>query len=314
VSELPFSLSWIEALQAHRSPLLTPIFQLFTFLGEIEGYVLLIALVYVAFDKRLAVRLAVITLVAMSLNHFLKTLIANPRPFVTAGTWAQSWAVSPERAADLVTEYSTPSGHAMAGGAFYGYLFAIAKHPAVRAAALALLLLTGLSRPYLGVHYLEDVLLGWAIGLGLAFFAVRRESAIRRAWQRFSHAQQIAIAVGTSAALWLLTRVLAGFEAGGQPTAFVSYMGFLTGIVVGAPIEERAVRFDPTRGKPARKALRYALVVTLVLGTLAALDALFSAVAADATPLGDALRFLRYALASIVAMLVAPWLFERLRL
>ena len=58
---------------------MTWLFQFFTFLGEIEGYVLVISLIFVAYDKKLAFRLSVMALVAMSLNFLLKTVIANPR-------------------------------------------------------------------------------------------------------------------------------------------------------------------------------------------------------------------------------------------
>jgi hypothetical protein len=42
----------------------------------------IVSLVYVAWDKRLAFRLALVAIGAMCLIHGLKTLIANPRPFV----------------------------------------------------------------------------------------------------------------------------------------------------------------------------------------------------------------------------------------
>jgi hypothetical protein len=46
-------------------------------------------------------------LLAMALNHVLKILIKNPRPFLMADTHLENWAVSADRACQLVTEYST---------------------------------------------------------------------------------------------------------------------------------------------------------------------------------------------------------------
>jgi hypothetical protein len=146
---LPFREDLVQYFADHRLPGVTPVLQGFTALGEIQGYILLIALVFVAYDKRLAIRLAVLTLVTMSFNHIIKTLIANPRPFMGDGSYLQKWAVSPERAADLATEYSTPSGHAMAAGGFYGYLVLTTRDPRWRALFVALAVLIGLSRPYL---------------------------------------------------------------------------------------------------------------------------------------------------------------------
>jgi membrane-associated phospholipid phosphatase len=306
---LPFGTAFIRFLADHRNDALTALFQLFTFLGEIEGYVLLITLIYVAYDKRLAFRLAVLTLIAMTLNHALKTAIRNPRPFIAEGSHFEQWAVSPAKARDLATEFSTPSGHAMAGGAFYTFLYASVRNRQVRIAAILALLLTGLSRPYLGVHYLEDILLGWPLGIALAVFSLTYAETMRDLWQRFSHPQQVGLVVGSSMAIWLVTRALGHWSSEGQPSAFVSYAGFLTGIVVAHPLEAVRLDFDPRSSSLARKALRYALSVGMILGTLVVLDRLFGAVSAETTPLGDLLRFVRYALAGIVGLLVAPWLF-----
>ena len=70
--------------------------------------------------------------------------------------------------------YSFPSGHAMGSAAVYGALaVAVARgEPRWRNQALALasalVLLIGFSRIYLGVHWLTDVLAGWAAGLAIA--------------------------------------------------------------------------------------------------------------------------------------------------
>jgi membrane-associated phospholipid phosphatase len=312
VAELPFSIGLIQFLADHRSEVLTRVFQFFTFVGEVEGYVLLLALVYVAYDKRLAFRLAVLTLLAMSLNHLLKTLIGNPRPFVSQGSHAEKWAVSPEKAADLVTEFSTPSGHAMAGAAFYSCLYSSSRNRYVRIACIVLLLLTGLSRPYLGVHYLEDVLLGWVLGLSMVLLSLRYAEQIGALWNRRSHAQQVAGVVAGSALLWLATRALGAWHPEGQPTAFVGYLGFLTGIVIAHPLELKRLDFDPRSSSALRKALRYALTVGLVLGTLALLDEAFDALGPGSPVWQDLLRFLRYASAGVVAMLLGPLLFLKL--
>jgi proline iminopeptidase len=314
VLDLPFGTELIRTLAEARTPLLTHVAQFLTFLGELEGYVLLVSLVYAAHDKRLAVQLAVLTLVSMSLNHVLKTLIAMPRPFIAEGTWREHWAVSPERAADLASEYSTPSGHAMSCGAFYTWLYAHSRRRWARAGCVALLLAIGLSRPYLGVHYLEDVLLGWPLGIGLALFALRYVAALDALWSRLSYARQILAAVAASMAVWVATLLVAGPQPHGQPSAFISYLGFLTGIAIATPLETAHVRFDPRSGPAWHKLARFALGVALVLGTLEALDVAFAAISADDSPLGALLRYVRYASAAVVGLYLAPLAFVRLGL
>ncbi len=69
--------------------------------------------------------------------------------------------------------YSFPSGHAMASLAFYGLLIYIIKR-LIKNKYLKILLITiniaiiiliGVSRIYLGVHYLSDVLTGYSISI-----------------------------------------------------------------------------------------------------------------------------------------------------
>ncbi len=314
MSALSFNLDLIQFLADSRSGWLTYLFLFCSFLGEIEGYVLIITGIYVIYDKALAFRLAALVLLTMCLNHALKTVIGNPRPFIDDGTWAEKWAVPAENARELATEFSTPSGHAMAGGAFYAQLFASVRQRGVRIIAIFAMLATGLSRPYLGVHYLEDILLGWLIGVSLALLLIRSGAAVGGLWQRRSHAEQIALVVGFSAALWLLTVAAGGWRIDDQPLAFIGYSGFLTGIVIAHPLEIRTVDFDPRSASPSRKLLRYALSVAMVIGTLYLLDELFALLADDWSLLGHVLQYARYMTAGIVAMWIAPLTFTRLGL
>ena len=314
MGELPFSIELIRFLADIRVEFLARLFQFFTFLGDIEGYVLLVTLVYVSYDKKLAYRLSVLTLVTMSLNHLLKMIIMNPRPFVAEGTYAERWAVSPDKAAELATEYSTPSGHAMAGSAFYSYVFASVKNRQARTACVLLVLLIGFSRPYLGVHYLEDVLIGWVLGVSIALVSIRYAAKISHLWSRLSHPQQIAIVAASSLILWITTRVLSDPDVGDQPLAFVGYTGFLMGVVVAFPLEAKMTAFNPRSSAVWKRMLRCVLCVGLVLITLMLLDVVFEAMSSDYSALGYLLRYIRYALAGIAGILLGPILFLRLGL
>ncbi len=71
--------------------------------------------------------------------------------------------------------YSFPSGHALGAFVFYGiigyflYFFAARQYQKIAAvlSSLAIILLIGISRLYLGVHWLSDVIAGWLMGAAI---------------------------------------------------------------------------------------------------------------------------------------------------
>lgn len=309
---LPFNLGLVQLLADHRNAFLTDIALAADSLGGVLGYILLSTLIYVAWSKRLAIRLSVVVLTALSLNDLLKMLLHNPRPFVAQGTYLTKWAVPAKNARELATQFSTPSGHASSAAAYYSYLFGFVRNRVVRVVAVAMILLIGISRPYLGVHYFEDVLLGWIFGLAVALFSLRYAEAIAVAWNRLSYALQVAVVMPATFMLWLLAFLLNGDRAAGLPYACVCYGGFLTGIVLARPLELKIVNFDPRSSSIPVKALRYLLSIFTLLLTLIVLNVIFSMIAVRFSLLWNLLEYLRFAAASFAAFFLTPLLFTKI--
>lgn len=121
-------------------------------------------------NERLVGLTAVISVVfeVALVNGFLKNIVARPRPYVFSSD------IIP--AIDILSEYSFPSGHtALAFAmAFVLYRYLPKKYSVV---AIVVASLVGVSRVYLGVHYLSDVL----GGIIVAYFASRvAESVVRK--------------------------------------------------------------------------------------------------------------------------------------
>jgi membrane-associated phospholipid phosphatase len=312
VAPLPFNLRLVQLLADHRDVFLTKLALVADFMGSIDGYILLILLFYVAWNKRLAVRVTVVLMAALSINDLLKMLLRNPRPFVAQGTYLEKWAVPPSSARSLAMQFSTPSGHAAGAASFYAYLYGVVRSRVARALAVAAILLIGVSRPYLGVHYCEDVLLGWALGLAVALPSLQYADAVAAAWSRLSLALQVAIVAPACLALWLIAVLLNGHRAAGQPYAFLCYGGLLTGIVLARPLELRIVNFDPRSSTVLVKILRYLLTVVLVVVTLLILGKAFNLLADQSSLLWNLLEYLRFTATGFVAFFLAPLLFTRM--
>jgi len=155
------------SLLLHRldSPLMDALMLGFTFLGSFPAVAAVVVAAAIwrvrSSDRRSAVALVLVAAVTELLNLALKEFFQRPRPSLF------------QEIATLHS-YSFPSGHAMASAAVYGSVATVlaraypARRRAILLGACTLVLLIGLSRVYLGVHWITDVLAGWAAGAFMA--------------------------------------------------------------------------------------------------------------------------------------------------
>jgi membrane-associated phospholipid phosphatase len=94
------------------------------------------------------------TLIALGVNQPLGHWFAETRPYVT----------HPQilRLADVTTDFSFPSDHAVMGGAVTAGLYLVNRRLGLLAALAAALM--AFARVYIGAHYPWDVLAGLALG------------------------------------------------------------------------------------------------------------------------------------------------------
>lgn len=157
-----FDSSLIHSVYALRNPAMTSFMKSITFFGGeifLGAAIIVTILILLKKHKRDAVIFTCILLFGLGLNLLLKDMFQRPRPTFMP----------------LIheTSYSFPSGHAMNSFVFYMSLAYFIFHN-TRKKKLSviltcvfglLILLIGISRIYLGVHYPSDVLAGYAAGL-----------------------------------------------------------------------------------------------------------------------------------------------------
>lgn len=173
----------IVAVTLHQRtfPRMTQIMLAVTFLGS--GWVViplagLVAALLIAWRRRWLDALVLVTSAggAVALAQVLKLLVQRSRPDF----------VDPLVPVD---GYSFPSGHATTSAAFFVALAVLGtgwvRHWESRAyvllAALAVVILIGFSRLYLGAHYLTDVLAGFAAGAFWATICITAGTVLSRA-------------------------------------------------------------------------------------------------------------------------------------
>lgn len=156
----------LYGLQKIATPALDRMAEYVTMFGE-ETFVLCIAL-YILWnrDKKKGFLSTSCLLFAMSCASILKAIVRFPRPF-------QVLPGLDGKRVETATGYSFPSGHSTIAASFYGSLFRLYPYPFTRFLCVLLIVLVGLSRLYLGVHWPVDVLCGWILGLGVSVFLGR---------------------------------------------------------------------------------------------------------------------------------------------
>ncbi|MHA2089467.1 MAG: phosphatase PAP2 family protein [Candidatus Kariarchaeaceae archaeon] len=312
MAELPFNEDILDSIADNRTGFLTSFFKTFTFLGSEEAYILLVVSIYWLYKKSFGVRIALVILFSALLNHILKISIRNPRPFVAEGTYVDKWAISGETAYETSLEFSTPSGHAQGAASFWSYIYLKVTSKTILILAIILILLIGLSRPYLGVHYFEDIILGWIIGLSFAYVIIKNESSIEKIWSKYSDLTKLTIVVVISIITWIIAGSLSDYGPDGEP--FASLGGFLCGLLIGRSLELQYVDFNNEFSSIGIAVARFIVGAILVVVTLFGLDALFSAFTDDDSLLGFLFRFVRYTTVGLVAGYIAPLLFVKLNL
>ena len=150
---------WL-VVQHMRADWLTPIMESFSALATpVTLLVLLLAVAAFAPGRRPGLCCAANLGLVVLLNQVLKVIIQRPRP--------EGFRLA------TVGGFSFPSGHSMVAMAFFGLLVWFVWHYerdrrmrlGLRAAFLLVIVMVGLSRVYLGVHYASDVVAGFCMSV-----------------------------------------------------------------------------------------------------------------------------------------------------
>ena len=149
--------NYIINLFKYKSDILTNIMKIITFLGSALSIILLtVLLIIVVKGKRNKILILINVIVTTLLNQLLKNVFQRGRPI------------------DSIIEesgYSFPSGHSIVSMAFYGFLIYLVYKSNIKYKGLivgllsVLIVLIGISRIYLGVHYPTDVIGGFTLSL-----------------------------------------------------------------------------------------------------------------------------------------------------
>lgn len=155
---------WFQNL----SESLTPVMKCLTIIGWAETYLLVLALIYWCIHRQIGLRMGLFIVAAITSNDLFQNLTLSPRPY---------WFDPRVQGIYTSTSFGMPSGHAQAS-TLWVYMSTFCKNKLVRGLALLLSFLVGVSRIYLGEHFIHQVLLGWLLGGCMIWGFLSFESSI----------------------------------------------------------------------------------------------------------------------------------------
>jgi membrane-associated phospholipid phosphatase len=321
-SLFPIEINFTLFLQALGNWLSGP-FKLITALGNEEFYILIMPFLFWCVNSVMGIRAGVMLLLSGGIKDFLKVVIHTPRPY---------WVDTRVKAITTETSFGMPSGHSMDAASIWGVIAVSIKRRWATWLSILLIFLIGLSRIYLGVHFIHDVISGWLVGGLILWGYLKVEKRIARWIILKSLLTQVLLAFLFSMMLILLAffaRLLVGgwqmpvvwtqnsllasgiapapFDMSGSITLAGVAFGFLGGLAF----------WVKRYGLPEIGKRTYKLIFRYLLG-MVGLALLYVGLKLilpeDPEILGQVLRYIRYALIGVWVTAIAPLIFKKLKI
>jgi membrane-associated phospholipid phosphatase len=181
-------------------------FKAVTFLGSEEFFILVMPVLYWCVDTSIGLRIGIILLLSGHINGVFKVLFHSPRPF---------WYSQDIKALSTETSFGMPSGHAMNTASIWGLAAVLSKKKWFAILSAVVIFLVGFSRLVLGMHFISDVIVGWALGLILLLLFVKLDKPVS-GWLAKRRLSEL---------YWVVL----------LSTAFLIFIGYLAVAITGKP-------------------------------------------------------------------------------
>lgn len=272
----------IEAIQKLSHPILDWLLRIITETGDVLAFIILGVILFWCIDKKFAYKLMTTLLFSASINGVIKSFTQKNRPYQDGA----------EGILQETEGSSMPSGHSQniaTASTFMIYEYKNVNW--VKWTFIVLTILVPFSRMYLGQHYLEDVLVGLALGLAIGLLGLL-------VYSKFPDKEEYVglVFVPILILLMIFIKDHQVFVGGG------AYIGLATGYL----IEKRTINYDtkaPLKIQIYKVLIGLAITLVLYFG----LKVLFGLIGEY-----NILTALRYFVIAFWASLGAPAMFKQI--
>lgn len=271
----------IKFIQTFSNELLDKIFTIVTMFGEETLLVVFASIVFLSVDKKKGYKLIFTLASGTCINSLIKNIVKFERPIGVDGIISKR--------IETATGYSFPSGHTQASSTFWSSATIIFKRKWLYIFTPIIIILTALSRLYLGVHWPTDVIFGALIGLLWAMI-------IDKVFDYIEKNKAYTIPIVASVLFCILAILF-------KESDFYKTSGLLLGLSIGYMIEDKYIDFSINMSLK-NKIISYILLLGGLLLIKGVLKLLF--------PTALIFNILRYFIVGLWAFGIAPFIIKKL--
>lgn len=273
-------------LQSLGNPFLDILFKAVSNVFSEQVYIFLATLIFWCYSKKTGIRAMYVILFSAFAAILAKNLFGMPRPSEYLHKIEEN-------------EFGFPSGHALLSSSFWGYMGYWTKDRLMVVVGALAILSVSLSRIYLGVHYVGDIVGGIIFGLLVVLVFVKAESGIINRLEKLNRSSKYIVAVSIPVIMLIIASMQRGLMKEQVEIGLV--MG---GIGVGCLLENERVRFAEAKNNKQR--MKRAAIGVAVLGIIYLISSLLFLVNPNFV-------FFKYAALGFASTYIAPWAFTRMK-
>ena len=199
---------------------------------------------------------------------------------------------------NYTTSFAFPSGHAHGSTTLWLYIMVYTRHIFFIVFGFVIIILVAISRVYLGVHYLGDVIAGIALGVVTVAIFLILEPKVTRLVNTWSLKRKLFLGTIPPLLLLFYGSLFFSFDDRG-----VKLAGALLGIILGYVLEGEYVRITVNVSTEKK-------VIRIILGLFLAFIAYFGL--NWLLPFNMVTCFFTSWLGGFMVMFIAPWVFKKI--